>query len=197
MAHRGRGGWGRGGYSALGQQVYQAKKWTKPGSDVDAQTAAAAPPPAATQVQIGADDAAHVQGGADAARSAHKSLAVGAIGGGGARKWVKGQGVIGPAPPPPRPPPPERGRLSIFVGNLDQSVTEDNLWRFFGQAGKVNSVKVMPRKEGKPYVIAFVNYADGTLLGKCREVLKVLHTAFVIMNQKTHNTINMWQNDAI
>ena len=38
----------------------------------------------------------------------------------------------------------------------------------------LGSVKVMPRKEGKPFTIAFVNFADGTLLGKCRDVLKIL-----------------------
>jgi len=32
----------------------------------------------------------------------------------------------------------------------------------------------MPRKEGKAFTIAFVNFADGTLLGKCRDVLKIL-----------------------
>jgi hypothetical protein len=38
----------------------------------------------------------------------------------------------------------------------------------------LRSVKVMPKKEGKPFTIAFVNFADGTLLGKCRDVLKIL-----------------------
>ena len=32
----------------------------------------------------------------------------------------------------------------------------------------------MPRKEGKAFVSGFVNYMDGTLLGKCRDMLKVL-----------------------
>jgi len=34
----------------------------------------------------------------------------------------------------------------------------------------------MPRKEGKPLCIAFVNFADRTLLAKCRDVLKVPKT---------------------
>jgi hypothetical protein len=38
----------------------------------------------------------------------------------------------------------------------------------------VGSVKLMPRKEGKAFVSSFVNYMDGTLLGKCRDMLKVL-----------------------
>jgi len=38
----------------------------------------------------------------------------------------------------------------------------------------VKSIKLMPQTEGRPYVMAFVNFADGTLLGKCREMLKVL-----------------------
>ena len=39
---------------------------------------------------------------------------------------------------------------------------------------RVKSIKLMPQPEGRPYVMAFVNFADGTLLGKCREMLKVL-----------------------
>ena len=146
--YRGRGGgWGqrgRGGYHTT--QVFQAKKWVKPGSsEAVPATAGPEPPPAIEPDQPAA--------------------------GGGARKWVKGQGVSGPAPPPP---PPERGRLSVFVGNLDPNVQEDNLWRFFGQAGRISSVKMMPKKDGKPFCIAFVNFADGTQLGKCRDMLKAL-----------------------
>ena len=146
--YRGRGGgWGqrgRGGYHTT--QVFQAKKWVKPGSsEAVPATAGPEPPPAIEPDQPAA--------------------------GGGARKWVKGQGFSGPAPPPP---PPERGRLSVFVGNLDPNVQEDNLWRFFGQAGRISSVKMMPKKDGKPFCIAFVNFADGTLLGKCRDMLKAL-----------------------
>ncbi|KAJ1473881.1 hypothetical protein T484DRAFT_1834497 [Baffinella frigidus] len=52
--------------------------------------------------------------------------------------------------------------ISICVSNLDMSVSEDNLWKFFNQAGRVFSVKAMPKKPGKPYKIVFVNFADHT-----------------------------------
>lgn len=181
----GRGGWrggGRGGYGGA-PQVFQAKKWVKPGTE------GAVKPAAAQVAEAAATQGEEWEGGLDGggdcgctsphmAEGVHPDASAGGVA--VARKWVKGQGVTGPPPPAPRPapparpPPPDRGRLSVFVGNLDPSVSEDNLWRFFGQAGRVNSVKVMPRKEGKPFVIAFVNYADGTLLDKCREMLKVL-----------------------
>jgi hypothetical protein len=152
---RGRGAWaprGRGGYHA--PQVFQAKKWVKPGSgdsgpsDADG---AAGPAPAGSapaamtsgaQGDCAASGAAkhgqpispHVREGQNGGATTLPPN-VGAGRGGAARKWVKGQGASGPPAPPP---PPERGRLSVFVGNLDPSVVEDNLWRFFGQAGRVN-----------------------------------------------------------
>lgn len=113
---------GRGGNFAA--PMFQAKRWVKPGT---AETAAAALPASS--------------GGALSDGIMHLHAGGGGEGGGGvvggARKWVKGLGVCGPRPVVVAPPP-ERGRLSVYVGNLDPNVTEDNLWRFFGQAGRVN-----------------------------------------------------------
>ena len=146
MSGRGRG-WaprGRGGFHA---PAFQAKKWVKPGiapggsagGAAPVQPAAAAAEPAAPSLAC-SDDAMQPPPGATQHAAEvpscgfppHRSAGLGSV---GARKWVKGQGASGPAPPPP---PPERGRLSVFVGNLDPLVQEDHLWRFFGQAGRVS-----------------------------------------------------------
>ena len=144
MSHP-RGGWaprGRGGYHA--GPVFQAKRWVKPGSAAavaaeaaEAAAVAAATPGSEAAPGGGQQGAPHAGDGTGHGPPPQPPVVAG---GGGARKWVKGQGVSGPKPVPvaPRPPPPERGRLSVFVGNLDPNVTEDNLWRFFGQAGRVN-----------------------------------------------------------
>lgn len=113
------------------------------------------------------------------------------------RKWVKGQTPTPAAPPqaaqgdpnrsgsksPIQRPPgaaanggdSARGRVSISVTNLDPGAVEDNLWKFFGQAGRIASVKIMPRKPNKPHALAFVNFADGTLKKKCLEMCMVLN----------------------
>jgi len=122
---------GRGGFHA---PAFQAKKWVKPGAG---DTSVVPPQPAAEAPPAGDEHglqppAQHAPVPGTAGPPPQRPAGTGPV---GARKWVKGQGVSGPAPPPP---PPERGRLSVFVGNLDPLVQEDSLWRFFGQAGRVN-----------------------------------------------------------
>ncbi len=121
----GRGSWaarGRGGPPAA--PMFQAKRWVKPG------TAAAAAAAETAAAAVPSDGTGQLPAGGGGGCGGGVSV-------GGARKWVKGQGVSGPKPVAVAPPP-ERGRLSVYVGNLDPNVTEDNLWRFFGQAGRVN-----------------------------------------------------------
>ena len=138
MPYRGRGGWGapggRGGPAAA--PMFQAKRWVKPGTAAAAAASAAETAAAAVPASSGRDapseGTGHLHGGAGGCGGGGGGASVG-----GARKWVKGQGVSGPKPVVVAPPP-ERGRLSVYVGNLDPNVTEDNLWRFFGQAGRVN-----------------------------------------------------------
>jgi len=139
---------GRGGFAPRGRGGFQAKKWVKPGTAGATAAPAAVEFPAAAPASHAADEEsmADEYGGRS---SPH--LIEGAYGGRGggpqpmahvARKWVKGQETIALNPATgaateQRPSPPERGRLSVFVGNLDPSVAEDNLWRFFSQAGYV------------------------------------------------------------
>ena len=107
--------------------MFQAKRWVKPGTPAAAAAAAAETSAAAVPAS---DGTGHLTPGGGGGGGVGVSV-------GCARKWVKGQGVSGPKPAVVAPPP-ERGRLSVYVGNLDPNVTEDNLWRFFGQAGRVN-----------------------------------------------------------
>jgi hypothetical protein len=190
---RGRGGgWHHRGTLRGGgaPPVFQAKKWVKPGPDAARGSAG----PEAVEGGIPVDRAPHAVGTTCAAPSVSGCTPHADVGGvlAGAdkfvaeptplpsRKWVKGEGAIpagrspGHAPVPAPSAALERGKLSICVSNLDMSVSEDHLWKFFNQAARVASVKAMPKKQGKPYKIAFVNFADGTPKARCRETLKKL-----------------------
>ena len=49
-------------------------------------------------------------------------------------------------------------------------------------------VKTMPKKPGKPYKIAFVNFADHTQKVKCREMLATLQVHPAKPNPQTPQT---------
>jgi RNA recognition motif-containing protein len=51
---------------------------------------------------------------------------------------------------------------SIYVGNLPQNATEDDLRQAFGQYGTVSAVNIVKDREtGRPRGFAFVEMADG------------------------------------
>jgi RNA recognition motif-containing protein len=51
---------------------------------------------------------------------------------------------------------------SIYVGNLPQNATEDELRQAFGQFGTVSAVNIITDREtGRPRGFAFVEMADG------------------------------------
>jgi len=121
------------------------------------------------------------------------------------KKWIKGVGAIeaadnyarsgSPAGEFEAPYVEERGRASFCITNLDPSVTEDNLWKLFKQAGPVGSLKLMPKREGKSSIIAFVNFLDSTLLRKCREVCKALNNSKPSWNNGSQILVNEQVND--
>jgi RNA recognition motif-containing protein len=52
---------------------------------------------------------------------------------------------------------------SIYVGNLPQNATEDELRQAFGQYGTVSAVNIIKDREtGRPRGFAFVEMADGS-----------------------------------
>lgn len=52
---------------------------------------------------------------------------------------------------------------SVFLGNLDQRVTEELLWELLLQAGPVKSVRIPCDKEtGKPKAFGFVEFSSST-----------------------------------
>jgi cold-inducible RNA-binding protein len=56
---------------------------------------------------------------------------------------------------------------SIYVGNLPQTATENELEQAFGQYGKVSDVKlVKDRETGRPRGFAFVEMPDGAEAAK-------------------------------
>lgn len=51
---------------------------------------------------------------------------------------------------------------SIYVGNLPETATEDDLQQAFGQYGAVSAVNIVKDREtGRPRGFAFVEMADG------------------------------------
>ncbi len=61
---------------------------------------------------------------------------------------------------------------SIYVGNLPQTATENELEAAFGQYGKVSDVKIVKDREtGRPRGFAFVEMPDGAEAAKAIEAL--------------------------
>ena len=57
----------------------------------------------------------------------------------------------------------------LYVGNLPYSATEDQLTELFGQAGKVDNVRVMrDMATGRARGFAFVDLAHGCHIGSGR-----------------------------
>lgn len=55
----------------------------------------------------------------------------------------------------------DKGVKSIFVGNLDAEVTEEELWKLFGVYGTVEHVNIIrDRETGLPRGFAFVEMTD-------------------------------------
>jgi len=63
---------------------------------------------------------------------------------------------------------------SIYVGNLPQTATENDLEQAFGQYGKVSDVKlVKDRETGRPRGFAFIEMPDGVEAAKAIEGLNL------------------------
>jgi RNA recognition motif-containing protein len=63
---------------------------------------------------------------------------------------------------------------SIYVGNLPQTATEEELEQAFAQYGKVSDVKIVKDREtGRPRGFAFVEMPDGAEAAKAIEGLNL------------------------
>ena len=49
---------------------------------------------------------------------------------------------------------------SVYVGNVDYSVTSEELGLFFKSAGKVNRVTILTTHKGQPKGFAYVEFAE-------------------------------------